>query len=102
MAFLSSSSTLAQVQAAYDDNASYDLESDEAAGLVKAAKFIEACRILIRRRPMTTSADGALVTLVSLRNDMDAAVAWRTARDADARIGPSTTRCDLRQFRRNG
>jgi len=45
MSTLSSSSTLAEVQAAYDDNASY--AEDESAS--KAAAFITACRILLRR-----------------------------------------------------
>ncbi len=45
MATLSSSSTLAEIQAAYDDNASYA----EDASTVKAVAFITACRLLLRR-----------------------------------------------------
>lgn len=47
MSTLSSSSTLAEVQAAYDDNASY-LEDDS---VVKAKAFVTAVRILLRRTP---------------------------------------------------
>jgi len=47
MSTLSSSSTLAEVQAAYDDSASY--AEDESVG--KAAAFITACRVLLRRLP---------------------------------------------------
>lgn len=47
MATLTSSSTLAEVQDAYDDNASY--AEDESVG--KAAAFMTAVRILLRRMP---------------------------------------------------
>lgn len=42
---LSSSSTLAQIEAAYDDNASYQELGDVAA----CKTFITACRMLLRR-----------------------------------------------------
>lgn len=44
---LSSSSTLAQVNAAYDDNADY--AESGGGSTTKAAAFIQACRILLRR-----------------------------------------------------
>jgi hypothetical protein len=47
MSTLSAASTLAQVQAAYDDNASY-AEDDS---LAKARAFATACRLLLRRIP---------------------------------------------------
>ena len=47
MASLSSTSTDAEVKAAYDDNASYA----EDASATKAAAFVTACRILLRRLP---------------------------------------------------
>ena len=47
MSTLSSSSTIAQIKAAYDDNASYD----EDASVAKAKAFITACRLLIRKTP---------------------------------------------------
>ena len=42
---LSSSSTLAEVQAAYDDNANYDVEGS----VTQCGTFIHASRILLRR-----------------------------------------------------
>lgn len=45
MSTLSSTSTLAEVQAAYDDNASWQEDSSVA----KAKAFATACRMLLRR-----------------------------------------------------
>lgn len=51
---LTSASTLADVQAQYDDNVSYDLN-----GSVSSCKlFIEAARILLRRMADETQASG--------------------------------------------
>lgn len=47
MPSLTSASTLAQVEASYDDNASYA----EDASVAKAKAFVTACRILLRRLP---------------------------------------------------
>lgn len=51
---LTSASTLAQCQAAYDDNASYE----EEASPTKARAFITACRVLIRRIPRRATHGG--------------------------------------------
>ncbi|HWC89574.1 MAG TPA: hypothetical protein VG433_07965 [Pirellulales bacterium] len=48
---LSSASTLAQVQASYDDNAAYAELGDTG----MCASFITACRILLRRLPQEAS-----------------------------------------------
>lgn len=45
MSTLSSSSTWAQIKAAYDDNASYE----EDASVSKARAFVTACRMILRR-----------------------------------------------------
>jgi len=45
MSTLSSSSTWAQIKAAYDDNASYEEDSS----VSKARAFVTACRIILRR-----------------------------------------------------
>lgn len=58
MSTLSSSSTDAQVWAAYDDNASFE----EDGSATKAAAFVTACRILLRRRPQSTSVDGTTIS----------------------------------------
>ena len=55
MAYLTSSSTDAQVWAAYEDNSAYDLESDA----TKAREFVQACRILLRRQPRRAGHGGA-------------------------------------------
>ena len=57
MASLSSSSTDAQVRAAYDDNASYE----EDASASKCQAFITACKILLVRRPSSVTNDGTTV-----------------------------------------
>lgn len=44
---LDSTSTMAQIEAAYDDNASYA----EDANVTKCRLFITACRMLLRRMP---------------------------------------------------
>jgi hypothetical protein len=51
---LSAQSTLAEVQSAYDDNASY-LENGS---IEQAHAFITACRFLIRRLPARVSKGG--------------------------------------------
>lgn len=57
MSTLSSTSTDAEVWASYDDNASFE----EDGSATKAAAFVTACRILLRRRPVSTSVDGTTV-----------------------------------------
>jgi len=54
VATFSSTSTDAEIWAGFDDNASYDVD----ASVTKARRFIEVCRILIRRRPVRTMAGG--------------------------------------------
>ena len=50
MSTINSTSTLAQIEAAYDDNASYP-ENNSAA---ECRLFVTACRILLRRMPAQT------------------------------------------------
>lgn len=59
MATLSSSSTDTEVRAAYDDNGGYV----EDASPTKAAIFITACRLLIRREADASSGGGTSVSL---------------------------------------
>jgi hypothetical protein len=77
MGTLSSSSTLAEVQAAYDDNASY--ASDNSA--TKAGVFITACRILLNRLPMQSQRAGSAFQLdkQSLREQLTRAEQWVAA-----------------------
>jgi len=57
MSSLSSASTDAEVWSAYDDNASFEEDASPA----KAAAFITACRILLRRRPQGMTIEGRQV-----------------------------------------
>ncbi len=54
MSSLSSTSTDQEVWASYDDNASYEEDSNAA----KARAFITACRILLQRRPKQANYGG--------------------------------------------
>jgi hypothetical protein len=54
MSTLSGSSTISEVWAAYDDNASYEEDGSAA----KCAAFITACRILLRRQPSRSAKTG--------------------------------------------
>ena len=80
MSTLSSSSTDAEVLAAYDDNASYEEDSSR----TKAAAFITACRILRRRLPISAGRGPQTFTRESLAAEIEAAQTWLDAH-------PSTT-----------
>jgi hypothetical protein len=54
MATLTSASTLDEIKAAYDDNASYS----EDGSLAKAKAFVTACRLLLRRTPRRVALGG--------------------------------------------
>ena len=75
MSDLSSSSTLAEVQAAYDDNASYEEDSS----IAKARAFVTACRLLLRRVP-SLMRDGEKheiqVDLKNIQAEMQRAQRW--------------------------
>lgn len=58
MSSLSSSSTDEEVWQAYDDAASFEEEGSP----TKAATFITACRILLRRNPQSMNVAGESVT----------------------------------------
>ena len=98
MSDLSSSSTLAQVQDAYDDNASYA----EDASVSKGRLFVTACRILLRRLPaMAAQGDSTLTlqeNLRQIRSAMSEARSWLKVNDS-ARTGPSVTAVNFANFR---
>lgn len=75
MASLTSSSTDAQVAAAYDDNASYEEDNSP----TKAAAFLTACRILKRRVPQSMSSSPGSVTERDLDADIEAVQDWLKA-----------------------
>lgn len=97
MASLSSSSTMAQVEAAYDDNASY-AEDDS---ITKAKAFVTAVRFLLRRLYSSEAFGSAsLSTRVDLlRDELRDAQKWLEARDVDSLPSPRVTRANFQNFR---
>ncbi|HEX8911075.1 MAG TPA: hypothetical protein VF796_01865 [Humisphaera sp.] len=74
MAALNSTSTLAEIEAAYMDNASYAEDGSAA----KARAFVTACRLLILKTPKMTGTREAQLTLSPelLAGQIDEANAW--------------------------
>jgi hypothetical protein len=74
MSSLSSSSTDAQVWAAYDDNAGFEENGSPS----QAAAFITACVILLRRRPVQMSNDNHTVAFdgMAVREQLNRARKW--------------------------
>lgn len=101
MAYLTANSTDADVKAAYDNNASYDVEGS----VEKARYFIQAVRLLIRRRPTAVTGPGGSgdLTLESLKDQENEAKRWLAAHDTTgtSAVGGAgyVTRADLRGFR---
>jgi len=87
VATLTSTATLAQVRAAYDDNASYE----EDGSVAKAKSFVTACRILLRRLPMSTGTGGGAYIQLSpttIMEQLRAAQGWLASK-ADVEDGGS-------------
>lgn len=76
MAALSSASTDTQVEAAYDDNADYDVPPSTS----KAESFIQACRILLRRRASVISISGRSLNRETIQKSLDDSMAWYKTR----------------------
>lgn len=85
VATLSSSSTDQQVWDCFDDNASYDVDSS----VSKCQAFIEACRILMRRRPVRTFAGGQSADFdgQAIQKMLDEARAWLATNNTSANGG---------------
>jgi hypothetical protein len=101
MSSINSTSTLAEVQAAYDDNASYAEDGDVA----KCKSFITACRILIRRTPKESGSREAHMALTPdlLLKEIERAEEWQEAHDTSSSTstgGPRVTRASFENFRR--
>jgi hypothetical protein len=91
-----SSSTLAEVEAAYDDNASYR----DTANITMARAFTQACRILVRRYVSGIAVDGASTSrnVDLIKQQLSEAEAWLDGADP-ARSGASTVSLDFRDAR---
>lgn len=90
MSTLSSASTLAEIEAAYDDNASY-AEDNSAA---KARAFVTACTMLLRRTLKRTARGGGSVAAsemewdpAQLREAIKRADVWLAANPAASSAG---------------
>ena len=100
MAFVDSSSTIAQIVAAIADNVSYDLPGD----ITKAREFAAAVRLMLLKFPKMSSQDRASVEYdqATLKEMLDDALSWLasndTTSDATDAFG-SIKHADLAGFR---
>ena len=96
MAVVTSSSTEAEIEAAYTDNASYVEDKSTA----KAAAFITVCRIMLSRP--SSSGKGtfsASWNRQALLEEIDRAMVWLEGRDTSFRAGPTVRNPSFRNFR---
>lgn len=99
MSTLTSTSTDAQVEAAYDDNASYAEDLSES----KCRAFVTACRFLIRRLAdsMARGANSLHYDRGMIQKELERAQEWllvHTTTSGDI-PGPRVTRSDFRNCR---
>lgn len=98
---LTSASTLTEINAAYDDNATYDLDADTD----KAKSFIQACRFLLRRVADEIQAGGGeriQTKYEKIQAALDAALAWYRANSTtttDSRFDGSVTHVTFNELR---
>lgn len=99
MSSISATSSLADVEAAYDNNASYAEDNDPA----KAKAFLTACRMLLRRYPRIIGSGQQHTQLNTdlIQSEIDTAQRWLEANDtATPRAGgPRVTRASFENFR---
>ena len=100
MSILNSASTLPQIEAEYDTNASYAEDNSVA----KCRAFITACRFLLRRYPKSTGTPQAeLTTAIDLvQKEKAAAEMWLEAHDTgptSTSSGPRVTRVSFENCR---
>lgn len=96
---LSSSSTLAQVEAQYDDSAGYETLGTQAARVTACKLFLGAIRILKRRTAKSIAGDGANISERDLTTDIAEAREFLKNNDSTLRAGPTVTRVSFRDFR---
>jgi hypothetical protein len=79
MAYVDSNSTMAQVEAAYDDTAQYDMGG----GVTMAKEHVVACRVLLRRLNTEMSRGDLSVKkrIESIEQELKQAKAWVVAND---------------------
>jgi hypothetical protein len=99
MSTLNSSSSLEEIEDAYDDNASYS----EDGSVAKCLAFVTACRLLLRRMPKRQgNREGDLELSPELiQKDMDRAQEWAQANaDGNAAGSSAAPRVVVGSFRR--
>jgi hypothetical protein len=96
MASLSSASTDQAVWDQFDNAAAYDVDGS----IANAKLFIEACRILQRRRPVRISADGTSADFdgQAIQKALDDAREWLALNNTSAN-GGSVRHLDFRNMR---
>jgi len=98
---LTSSSTDAQVSAAYDDNADYDLVSG--GSVEKARNFAQALRLLVRRgaEEMQKGNERMRDTWLKYQNELEQVMRWLARNDPNNVSGGkgTVTYFDFRNFR---
>ncbi len=98
---ISSTSTLAEVEAAYDDNASYEEDSS----IPKCRAFQTAIRILLRRLPTEsgTRETNARWDMALLSKELERAQCWQAANDDgtsdNSNAAPYVKRVSFENFR---
>ena len=98
MSQLSSTSTFAEIEASYMDNASYEEDAD--AGKAKA--FVTACRLLIQKTNSQLTSDGqtSAYDVKLLQAELRDAQMWLTANGGSSSFGNSGgIAFDMRGFR---
>jgi hypothetical protein len=98
MADITSASTLAEVQAAYDDNASYAEDNS----VTKARAFETAAMVLLRREPQQAGRNGTAFTLdkQSVREELARVRSWLSARNqANGSSGATSRHLSFENFR---
>jgi molybdopterin biosynthesis enzyme MoaB len=98
MSSLTSTSTYAEVKAAYYDNASYE----EDVSVTKAAAFITACRFLLQQDPKKAGWRDSATTEWDpevLERQMAEARDWKAAQATVTTGGPGVTYADFTNFR---
>jgi hypothetical protein len=100
MSSLNSSSTLAQIEAAYTDNASYSEDNSVA----KGRAFVTACRLLLLKYPKCTGTPQAeLETAIDLiQKEKKSAEEWLASHDTgpgSTAAGPRITRVSFENGR---
>lgn len=94
--YLDSSSTYADAKAAYQDNASYDLQGDTD----MCRMFIDACRhlvLLMDTRSRSGDSESEF-DASQLRKEIDEAKSWLAANDATATTSQAAGRVVFRDF----